>query len=127
MLSCIHITRTPNIAVLQFAAAIFLYGATFICDALAHFIVTYQDSSLTPMEIEHQARGIFFQFAVVPTFHKLKFILKDAQHLGIIETTWDTAHAHPAQRDKHNHVVPACFDTVLINDGMGGLVRAQGL
>ncbi|KAI1788267.1 hypothetical protein LXA43DRAFT_894956, partial [Ganoderma leucocontextum] len=125
-LSHIHIAKTPNVAALCFDAAISQYGATFICDALARFVVAYRDPSSTSAEIERQSKGIFFRFATLPTFHKLKFILEDAQHLGIMENTQDAAHAHPARKDKQKRMVPARFDTVLVNDGTGGPVGVQG-
>ena len=126
-LSQIHIVKTPNVTALCFDVAVSLYSAPFICDALAQFIVTYRDSSLTPAEIEHRSRGIFFRFSTFPAFHKLKFVLEDAQHLGVMESTRDTAHARPARKDKRGWLVPARFDTVLVNDGTGGPVGVQGM
>ena len=93
---------------LRFDAAVALYGATFIRDALARFVVSYGDSSLTPAEIERRSRGIFFRFSAFPVFHKLKFVLEDAQHLGIMEDTRDTAHARPARSD-HTDSFDSCW------------------
>ncbi len=122
----IKMTKHPSVKALHFDAAVNDYGATWIRDALARYIVGYQNPSLTPDEVEQEALTISYRFATLPVFHKLKFVLEDAQQLGIMEATHDAAHARPARRDRHGRHVPARFDTVLINDGTGGPSGVQG-
>ncbi|RDX49827.1 hypothetical protein OH76DRAFT_1350331 [Lentinus brumalis] len=122
----IKMTKHPNIKALPFDRAVNDYGATWIRDALARYIVGYRNPSLTPEEVEREALTVSYRFATLLVFHKIKFVLEDAQQLGIMETIHDAAHACPARRDRHGQHVPARFDTVLINDGTGGPSGVQG-
>lgn len=115
----IKMAKWPTMKALRFDAAVNLYGATWIRDALARFIVAYRDPSLTSAEIERASLDVFYGFGTLPVFHKIKFTLEDAQHLGIMDATHDAVHARPARRDKQGRHVPARFDTVLVNDGTG--------
>ncbi|TFK85635.1 hypothetical protein K466DRAFT_601004 [Polyporus arcularius HHB13444] len=125
-LTRIKMTKWATVKALRFDHAVTHYGATYIRDALARFIVSYRDPSLTPAEIEQESLHIRYDFSRVPVYHRAKFLLGDAQGLGIMESTRDAVHAHPARRDRRNRRVPARFDTVLVNEGTGGAVGLQG-
>ncbi|KAI0826961.1 hypothetical protein BC628DRAFT_1369912, partial [Trametes gibbosa] len=43
-----------------------------------------------------------------------------------MDNTQDVAHARPERKDKQGRTVPGRFDTVLVNDGTGGLSGVQG-
>ncbi len=122
----IKMTKHASVKALRFETAVRDYGATWLRDALARYIVGYRNPSLTPEEIEHEALTVSYRFATLPVYHKLKFVLEDAQQLGIMEAVHDAAHARPARRDRYGRHVPARFDTVLVNDGTGGPSGVQG-
>lgn len=122
----IKMTKHASVKALRFDAAVSQYGATWLRDALARYIVGYRNPSLTPQEVEHEALTVSYRFNTLPIYHKLKFVLEDAQQLGIMEAVHDAAHARPARQDRYGRHVPARFDTVLINDGTGGPSGVQG-
>ena len=103
------------------------YGAKFLQDALAHFVIKYRNPTLTPLQVKHAARDIHFQFNHFPVYHQIKFILEDAQHLSIMEGIRDAAHTRPAWKDRQGRQVPAWFDTVLVNEGTGGPTGVEGM
>ncbi|KAI0634264.1 hypothetical protein C8Q77DRAFT_1072903 [Trametes polyzona] len=115
----IKITKWPSIKALSFDDAAHRYGATYLRDALARFVVSYNDPSLTPTEVERKSLSVFLPFNKVQGFHKLKFVLDDAQALGIMEELNDAAHARPPRKDTQGRMVPGRFDTILVNDGTG--------
>ncbi|KAI0629564.1 hypothetical protein C8Q77DRAFT_1065168 [Trametes polyzona] len=122
----IRLTKWPSVRALSFEAAAERYGARYLRDALARFVVQYRDPTLSSVEIEQASLDVDFRFRKFPVFHKLKFLLTDAQDLGVMEDFQDVAHARPQRIDKHGRLVPGRFDTVLLNDGTGGLTGPQG-
>ena len=125
-LTQIKITKWPTIKALRFTVAETTYGAKFLRDALARFIVQYRNPTLTPLQVKQGARSVHFRFNHFPAYHRIKFILEDAQRLGIMEGIHDAAHARPARKDRQGRPVPARFDTVLVNDGTGGPTGVEG-
>ncbi|KAI0819805.1 hypothetical protein BC628DRAFT_1400685 [Trametes gibbosa] len=122
----IKITKWPSVKALSFDAAAERYGALYLRDALARFIVQYRDPALSAREVEQASIGVGFRFRKVQAFHKLKFSLNDAQDLGVMGDIQDVAHARPERKDKQGRTVPGRFDTVLVNDGTGGASGVQG-
>ncbi|KAI1786574.1 hypothetical protein LXA43DRAFT_975694 [Ganoderma leucocontextum] len=126
-LTQIKIAKWPTVPSLRLAAAETDYGAPFFRDALARFLVKHRDPTLVETrDIEREANKMVFRFASVPAYHRLKFVLEDAQQLGIMDVTRDAAHARPARKDRRGKVVPARFDTVLVNEGTGGPMGVSG-
>ena len=104
-----------------------LYGANQFQNALARFVVKYQDSMLTDHQVKQAAQHLIFHFSAVPVWHKIKLSLEDAQHLGVMEAMHDTVHARPQRTNLRGQTVPARFDTVLVNDGTGGFSGVEGV
>ncbi|KAI0652810.1 hypothetical protein C8Q70DRAFT_1048780 [Cubamyces menziesii] len=126
-LTRIKMSRHPSVRTLSFDRAMQAYGASQLCEALARFIVQYRDPHLTAAEVRREATALYLPFRTLSVFHRMKFILEDAQQLGIMEDTHDTAHARPERKDKRGRVVPGRFDTVLINEnGAGGPTGIEG-
>ncbi|KAI0631297.1 hypothetical protein C8Q77DRAFT_1062323 [Trametes polyzona] len=124
--STIKITKWPSIKALSFDDAAQYYGALFLRDALARFIAQYSDPMLNTPEVEAESLNVFLPFNKVQAFHKLKFVLDDAQSLGIMEGFHDAAHARPRRKDSQGRMVPGRFDTILVNTGTGGHSGIQG-
>ncbi|KAI0673079.1 hypothetical protein C8Q78DRAFT_970055 [Trametes maxima] len=115
-LTRIKMARYANVKALTFARASQDYGALFLSDALARFVVQYQHPWLSDADVEREAGFIDFHFRTFHAFHRMKFTLEDAQELGIMDAACDAAHARPERHDKQGRVVPARFDTVLVNE-----------
>ncbi|OJT04957.1 hypothetical protein TRAPUB_4260, partial [Trametes pubescens] len=122
----IKIAKWPSVKALSFEAAAERYGALYLRDALAHFVVQYRNPDLSTAEVERASLAVGFRFRKMPAFHKLKFTLNDAQDLGIMDSIQDVAHARPERKDKQGRTVPGRFDTVLLNDGTGGASGVKG-
>ncbi|TBU58884.1 hypothetical protein BD310DRAFT_850215 [Dichomitus squalens] len=110
------IAKTPNVKALRFHEAVDKYGATFLRDAIARFVVKYRSPLFSAQEVDHESRNIFLPFATFPAWHRIKFRLEDLQNFGIMEATRDAAHARPTRVDRRNRPVPARFDTVVVED-----------
>lgn len=122
----IKIAKWPSVKALSFDAAAERYGALYLRDALARFVVQYRSPGLSAAEVEQASLAVSLRFRKMQVFHKLKFTLDDAQDLGIMENIHDVAHARPQRKDTQGRTVPGRFDTVLVNDGSGGPSGVQG-
>ncbi|KAI1789741.1 hypothetical protein LXA43DRAFT_948029 [Ganoderma leucocontextum] len=126
LLTRIQLAKWPTIKVLRFDTAIKNYGVTSLRDAVARFIIKYRSPHLTPHQVEREIRSFIPRFNTLAVFHRVKFILEDAQRLGIMDGIRDVAHARPERKDTHGRKVPARFDTVLVNDGTGESIGVKG-
>ncbi|KAI0953789.1 hypothetical protein AcV7_007219 [Taiwanofungus camphoratus] len=122
----IQMTHNPTIKALSFERANHDYGATYLRDALARFIVKYRNPSLMAADVERLSTNIFFGFRTLPVFHKIKLWLDDVQGFAVTGQAMDVVHTRPFHKNKQGRDVPARFDTVLINEGAGGTVGLQG-
>nr|VWP01897.1 Para aminobenzoic acid synthetase [Ganoderma boninense] len=120
------LAKWPSIKALRFQPAASLYGVNQLQDALARFIAKYRDPTLSDHQVKQAAQHTVFRFGAVPVWHKIKLVLEDAQHLGVMEVIRDTVHARPERKDSQGRTVPARFDTVLVNDGTGGFLGVEG-
>ncbi|KAH9911538.1 uncharacterized protein BXZ73DRAFT_93357 [Epithele typhae] len=112
----IHLPKWPSVRRVSLRTCHDVYGTPFLRDALARFIVSFRDSTLTSAQIERHAVGLFLPFNAVPAFHKIKFHLPSTQQMGIMDEMQDVAHARPQRTDRRGRVVPARFDTVLVKE-----------
>ncbi|KAH9847581.1 hypothetical protein C2E23DRAFT_863227 [Lenzites betulinus] len=85
ILSRIKLTRFASVKAVRLAAASQRYGATYIQDALARFVVRYRDP--------HATRVYIRPHWTMPVWHKIRFLLEDAQELGVMDAVQDVAHA----------------------------------
>ncbi|KAI0351066.1 hypothetical protein OH77DRAFT_1411790, partial [Trametes cingulata] len=122
----IHIAQYPSVKAVSFDHAASQYGATYLRDALARFIIHFRNPDLDHRQVERASAAIYFNFRTVPVFHKMKIALEDVQGFGVMEELRDVVHARPARKDTQGRPVPARFDTVLVNDGTGGETGVTG-
>jgi hypothetical protein len=101
------------------------YGATYIRDALAHFIVATNHPDWTACQVEAASLDVFLPFQKLPVYHKIKFSARLHGQTSIV----DTIHVHPAQprSQRHRRSIAARFDTALVNTGGGQVVSVKGL
>ncbi|KAL1941438.1 hypothetical protein VTO73DRAFT_7255 [Trametes versicolor] len=113
----IKMTRSPSVKAVRFNTAAHHYGAVYLQDALARFVIRYRDPRASSAEVEEASLGVHIRTSwTLPVFHKIRFFLEDAQQLGIMEETQDVAHARPERRDKQGRRIPGRFDTVLVRE-----------
>jgi hypothetical protein len=100
------------------------YGTTFICDALARFIVSRRNPTWSHRQVENAAVDIFLPFQTLPVFHKIKFC-SDPDGKSLIV---DSIHVRPLQwkKEKCKSIVPGRFDTALVNTGEGENTGVHG-
>ncbi|KAI0765857.1 hypothetical protein BD413DRAFT_606037 [Trametes elegans] len=111
----IQMARHPTVKAVPFSVAMSAYGATYIRDALARFIVSANNPTLSPAQVELACGSIYLNFRTIPVYHKIKFVLQDFEDLGVVHSeTHDAIHARPARKNKYHSEIPARFDTVLV-------------
>lgn len=115
MVPRIIMTRHPSAKAVSFDDVVSQYGAPFFRDALARFVVSRNDPTLSPAQVELASGSVYFGFRKVPVYHKIKFTIEDVLGLGtsrsIVE---DVAHVRPARKGKYGADVAARHDTVLV-------------
>ncbi|KII85168.1 hypothetical protein PLICRDRAFT_116589 [Plicaturopsis crispa FD-325 SS-3] len=96
------------------------YGATYIRDALARYLVGFGNPDLTNQEIEDRAFTELFPLDKLSVYHRIKFWNEDALGRGdSAPDTFDAVHVQPARMNNRDQRVPERFDTVLVNEGTG--------
>jgi len=101
------------------------YGATYIRDALARFIVATNHPDWTARQVEAASLDVFLPFQKLPVYHKIKFYARLHGQTSVV----DTIHARPVQQKnrRHRHSTAARFDTALVNTGGGQAIGVQGM
>ena len=89
------------------------YGAIDFQDALADFIVHFNNPTATGTSLSTLAADTLIPFRLVPVHHRIKFTNSDQTEIV------DSVQVWPEQKDKRGRLVPARFDTVLVRQGCG--------
>ena len=93
------------------------YGAVFFREVLCQHLVLSQHSGsqLTQNQLEHAIMYKSLPFTSVAVYHKLKFTnFVDSKHV-----TLDAIYVRPERKSKKGLMIPARFDTALVNIGLG--------
>ncbi|KAG1847789.1 hypothetical protein C8R48DRAFT_615382 [Suillus tomentosus] len=125
----LKMTKHPSAKAVSVPTLISDYGATYFREALARYIAEQQNPNevFTRQRLENVAAGIHLPFHSVPVYHKIKWLSTDARGHGDPLVTVDSIHAKPQRAAlQTDDVVPARFDTALINDGTGSSVGIKG-
>ncbi|KAG1903207.1 uncharacterized protein F5891DRAFT_1106185 [Suillus fuscotomentosus] len=122
----IKMTKHPTIKRVQLDRIVREYGATFFTEALARYVVGRNQPGLSAAQLEREAAHIIIPFDTVATFHRIKFNSINARGIQDSSVTVDSVHCQPSQEDKRGHMIPARFDTVLVNEGDGGTTGVDG-
>ena len=119
----LKLSKHPTVNSVPLDTLVTDYGATYIRDALARFIVTTNHPDWTVRQVEEAALDTFLPFRTLPVYHKVKFIGKLEGNPVVV----DSIHAQPARRSKQrNRRVAHHFDTSIANVGGGQKVGVQG-
>ncbi|KAI0764439.1 hypothetical protein BC629DRAFT_1583834 [Irpex lacteus] len=115
-------TKHPSRKAVPLTELVRDYHALLFRDALAEFIVRHSNPHLTKAQVNARAAHLDLPFRTLPVYHKAKFWLGNSEHHRLMSNELDTAVAVPTRRDSQNCVLPARFDTVLVNGGTGDYV-----
>ncbi|KAJ6558401.1 hypothetical protein B0H19DRAFT_1261922 [Mycena capillaripes] len=104
----LKMTKHPTLKAVRINTLISDYGASLFRDALARFIVQFNNPTLSRPQIEAQS-------------------LSDPYTAGVPEdSVVDSIHVQPRKSTRSGKEVPGRFDTALVNDGSGGLTGVAG-
>ena len=125
----LYMTCHPSVKGVPFANLADHYGVLFFRDTLKRFIVEHTSPvPLTRPQVERASATIYFPFSRVPVWHRVKFTISNPYEVTKhIDPILDVAHARPAWEGKYGAQVPGQFDTVLVNDGSGGVAGIAGM
>jgi len=108
----LKMTQKPAMARVPFDALANDYGALDFQDALADFITQVNFPGASGIALQHRAHDTHIPFSGVPVYHNIKFT-KSSEFEG--SEIVDVVHVRPEQLDSHGQIIPACFDTLLVN------------
>ena len=107
----VKIAQMPSSKAVPFPDIYQKYRAYLFQDALADFIAGVNNPGLGTCALRTHAADTLLSFRTVRVYHNIKFMAaNDAQVSGII----DAVYVRPEQKDKRGRIIPARFDTVLI-------------
>ncbi|KAM6489556.1 hypothetical protein JOM56_014975 [Amanita muscaria] len=104
----IKLTKRPTRRAVPLDSIVNDYGATYIRDALARYVVQMSCPTLTHGQVEQRSLYVVLPFLTLPVYHRIKYC-DDAS------TVVDAIHVQPSQKDKKDRIVPAHFDTALVD------------
>ena len=113
----IKMAQTPSRKAVPFPDIFWKYSAPLFQDALADFIAGVNNPGLGVRALRVHAANTLLPFRTVRVYHNIKFTARsDAQELEIV----DAVHVRLEQKDSRGQIIPARFDTVLIQDSGQG-------
>lgn len=122
------LTKWPSVSAVDLDDLIKNYGAEFFWEALCRHIILSQHtgpSKLTRRQLEQRVPFTNIPFTSLPVYHKLKFVTT-ANPGEVKATTLDAIHVRPEHRSRRGILIPARFDTALVNVGSGGETGLKG-
>ncbi|KAJ7467312.1 hypothetical protein B0H11DRAFT_2159568 [Mycena galericulata] len=123
----LKMTKNPSLKAVRMIRLISDYGATFFREALARYVVHLNHPELSHVQIEAKSQDLIFSFNAIPVFHRIKFLTEDPYTArGPEDSVIDSIHVQPQKLLKNGELLPARFDTAIINDGSGEMTGAIG-
>jgi len=120
------LARWPSLKAVNLDNLVKNYGATFFREALRRHIVLSQNNGpqLTRHQLEQRILYTNLPFTTLPVYHRLKFVATSDSRKVI---TLDMIHVRPERKSKRGTLVPARFDTALLNVESGGETGLRGM
>ena len=121
------LTKWPSKRAVDLDEIVTKYGTVFFREALRRYLVLSKHSGrpLTQNQLEDAILYTVLSFTSVSVYHKFKFTMPaDSAHTKNL--TLDAIYVRPERQSKKGLVIPARFDTVLVNVGSGGETGVQG-
>ena len=122
------LTKWPSRNAVDLDEIITEYGALFFREALRRYLVISEHSgpNLTLNQLERAILYKNLPFNSVPVYHKLKFTKPNDSAHGK-RLTVNAIYVRPEHRSKKGLVIPARFDTALVNIGSGKETGVEGM
>ena len=114
----ISMTKHPSRGNVPFEDLVSKYGATYIRDALAHYIAEHNNPHATRNQIEAMATKVNLPMRGLSVYHKAKFWLGHSEHHPLSSNEYDVVHVRPGRLNALQEDVPDQFDPVLVSDGI---------
>ncbi|KAI0336980.1 hypothetical protein BDW22DRAFT_1340702 [Trametopsis cervina] len=124
--SPIQMTKYPSQKAVPLAKLTESYQAPFFEDALARYITRHCNPAFTSAQVEARAADLDLPLRSLPVYHKAHFWLGDRNHHRLMSNEDDVIHAIPERQNKQGKIVPARFDTALVNGGTGEYLGING-
>ena len=115
----VKMAQKPSKGRVSFVSLARDFGAFTFQDMLAEFIAQINYPGAARGTLQNHAHNTHIPFSRVPVYHKIKFT--DRGILTKPEIV-DTVHVRPEQKDSRGRIIPARFDTVLVQHDKGNLV-----
>jgi hypothetical protein len=96
------------------------YGALAFQDTLAEFIAQVNNPGASRGALKNVAHNTHIPFSHIPVYHKIKFTDLNDLNESVIT---DCAHIRPEHKDQRGRIIPARFDTVIIQGDKGILTN----
>jgi len=100
-----------------------MYGIDNFADALRDFIARVLND-ISRRTTQYRSENIYLPFSQVSVYHSMKF--SKSSNPNELEIT-DTIHAWPKHRDLCGHIIPSCFNTVLVKGREQTGQRSKGM
>jgi hypothetical protein len=109
----VKMAQTPSRKAVPFPDISWKYGALQFQDALADFIAGVNNPGLGVRALHARAANTLLPFRTVQVYHNIKFTTPSGAQESETEIV-DAVHVRPEQKDSRGRIIPARFDTVLI-------------
>jgi Plavaka transposase len=114
----LKMARNPERRQVPFNILATEYGALDFQDMLAEFIAQLNHPGVSGGALQNHAHDTHIPFTRVPVFHKIKFTTSNTFNETEIA---DVVHVRPEQKDSRGRIIPARFDTILVETSKGQL------
>ncbi|KAJ7878783.1 hypothetical protein B0H14DRAFT_2341815 [Mycena olivaceomarginata] len=119
--------KNPTLKVVRLTRRVTDYGAKFFHNALARYIVQLNYPTLSRTQVEACSQDLSFSFNSVSVFHHIKFTTEDPYTAhNPKDSIVDSIHVQPSKTLKNGELLPAHFDTALINNGTSRMAGVSG-
>lgn len=116
----VKMAKNPEKRQVHFDILVRDYGALEFQDMLAEFIAQLNHPHASGSALQDRAHDTHIPFMQVSVFHKIKFT-RSGNLNNELEIA-DVVHIRPDQKDSRGRIIPARFDTVLVESRKGQLV-----
>ncbi|KAJ7125736.1 hypothetical protein C8R46DRAFT_927583 [Mycena filopes] len=123
----LKMTKNPTLKAVRLTRLVADYSAMFFRDALARYVTHLNFPTLSPSQVETRSQDLAFTFNSIPVFHRIKFTTEDPYTArGPEDSVVDSIHVQPSKVLKNGELLPARFDTALVNNGSGEMSGVAG-